>query len=91
MLHTTVISCPICHGQDLVKNGHRPNGTQRWRCKGCGKSFQLRYAYNAHKPGVREQIEQLTLNSSGVRDIGRVLQINKNTVVNHLKKRDRRR
>ncbi|NJK82934.1 MAG: IS1 family transposase, partial [Saprospiraceae bacterium] len=32
--------CPSCSGADLVKNGHSENGMQRYRCKGCGKSFQ---------------------------------------------------
>jgi len=70
----------------LQKNGHSENGTQRWRCNECRKSFQLTYRYNARKPGVKEQITVLTLNSSGVRDIGRILGINKNTVVSGLKK-----
>jgi transposase-like protein len=44
------------------------------------------YHYNAHKPGVKAQIAELTLNSSGVRDISRILEISKNTVVSELKK-----
>ena len=50
------------------------------------KSFQLSYKYNAWKPGIKDAIIQQTLNSSGVRDIGRNLKINKNTVVAVLKK-----
>jgi transposase-like protein len=50
----------------------------------------LSYHYNARKPGVKEQITVLTLNSSGVRDIGRILGINKNTVVSELKKNAKR-
>lgn len=30
--------CPECGGIHVVRNGHR-NGTQRYLCKGCGKSF----------------------------------------------------
>ena len=45
--------------------------------------------YNARKPGVKEQNPILTLNGSGVRDIGRVLKINKNTVISELKKAQR--
>ena len=45
------------------------------------------FRYNARKPGVKEQITVLTLNSSGVRDIARNLGINRNTVVSELKKR----
>jgi transposase-like protein len=86
MLHTQSINCPHCQGQDLVKNGHRKNGDQRWLCKRCKKSFQLVYRYQANNHGIAEQIEKQTLKSSGVRDIARNLSINKNTVVNHLKR-----
>lgn len=86
MLHTTSISCPHCQGNDLVKNGHSPNGTQRWRCNTCKKSFRLTYRYRASEQGVKEKIIAMTLNSSGVRDISRVLRVDKNTVVSVLKK-----
>jgi transposase-like protein len=29
------ITCPYCQHDDLVKNGHSENGTQRYRCKAC--------------------------------------------------------
>jgi transposase-like protein len=90
MTHTQIITCSFCDCSDLVKNGHSENGTQRWRCLQCKKSFQLTYRYNAHKPGIKEQITVLTLNSSGVRDISRNLKINKNTVIAELKKNFKR-
>ena len=86
MKHSQDILCPHCSGSDLQKNGHSENGTQRWLCIDCRKSFQLTYRYNARKFGVKEQIVIQTLNSSGVRDIGRNLGINKNTVVSEFKK-----
>jgi transposase len=86
MYHYHTIKCTYCTSTNLVKNGHSENGTQRWVCNECKKSFQLNYNYNARKPGVKEQITELTLNSSGVRDIGRILKISKNTVVTELKK-----
>ena len=87
MIHTQDVQCPQCKSSDLQKNGHSENGTQRWFCNDCRKSFQLTYRYNARKHGVKEQITELTLNSSGVRDIGRILGINPNTVVAELKKK----
>jgi transposase-like protein len=90
MKHSQEIHCPHCSSLELQKNGHSENGTQRWRCNGCRKSFQLIYRYNARKPGVKEEISVLTLNSSGVRDISRILGINKNTVVSELKKNAKR-
>ena len=50
------------------------------------KTFQQKYRYNARKPGTKDQIIKLTLNGSDVRDISRVLKINKNTVCSVLKK-----
>jgi transposase len=87
MKHTQLISCPYCSSIDLVKNGHSENDSQRWRCNTCHKSFQLDYRYNARKQGVKEQISELTLSSSGVRDISRILHICRNTVTSELKKR----
>jgi len=87
MVHHLPVKCRHCQCEDVTKNGHRKNGTQRWRCNICLKSFQLEYTYNAHKPGVKEQIIEQTLNSSGVRDIGRNLKISKGTVIADLKKR----
>jgi transposase len=90
MKHYHLITCPQCNGDDLVKNGRSENSIQRWRCKSCKKSFQLDYRYQAWKPGVKEQIVELTMNSSGVRDISRTLQIDKNTVIAELKKNAKR-
>ena len=87
MKHYNIIVCPHCNCNDLVKNGHSENNTQRWLCNSCDKSFQLEYTYNAYKLGVKDKIIDLTMNSSGVRDISRVLKINKNTVISEFKKK----
>ena len=86
MIHTVEIHCPYCNSNNLQKNGKSPNSLQRWHCKSCKKYFQQEYRYNAYIFGVREKIIEMTLNGSGVRDTGRVLKINKNTVVSVLKK-----
>ena len=86
MVHYQTIHCPHCQGTDLYKNGNSVTGTPRWFCKECRKYFQLNYRYNACKQGIKEKIIEMTLNSSGVRDIGRVLSISKDTVTTVLKK-----
>jgi len=88
MIHKKDICCPSCKCNDTVKNGHHPNGDQRFRCKKCKKSFQLEYRYNANQPGMAQKIDNQILNSSGVRDTARILKINPNTVVSHLKKKN---
>lgn len=79
------IFCPYCDHDDIVKNGHSENGTQRYVCKGCQRSFQQEYTYRAWLPEVREQILTQTCNGSGVRDISRNLGISKTTVIAELK------
>ena len=86
MVHYQKINCTHCAGTDLQKNGKSLEGTQRWFCKECKSYFRLEYRYNACKKGVKEKIIEMTLNSSGVRDTGRVLHISKNTVTSVLKK-----
>ena len=85
------IECPHCDSEDLVKNGKSENGTQRYRCHACRRSFQWEYTSRAWLPDVKQQIESQTLNGSGVRDIGRNLGISKDTVVATLKKKSRLR
>ena len=86
MVHYQIIHCPHCQGTDLHKNGKSPAGIQRWFCKECMKYFRLEYRYNACKREVKEKIIEMTLNSSGVRDTGRVLRVSKDTVTSVLKK-----
>ncbi len=82
------IDCPDCHREDLVKHGYSENGTQRYRCKACGRSFQWEYTYTAWLPDVKEQIVTQTLNSSGVSDVSRNLDITKPTVIAELRRQE---
>ena len=86
MGHYQKIHCVHCQGTDLQKNGKCQNGTQRWYCKTCKRYFRLDYRYIAHKEGIHGKIIEMTVNGSGVRDIGRVLKISKDTVCSVLKK-----
>ncbi len=49
----------------------------------------LAYRYKAFEPGITERIVEMAINSSGIRETARVLKINKNTVINTLKKESR--
>jgi insertion element IS1 protein InsB len=82
------IFCPYCDHDDIVKNGHSENGTQRYVCKGCRRSFQWEYTYRAWLPEVKDQIDTQTCNGSGIRDISRNLGISKTTVMAELEKKE---
>ena len=73
-----------------MKSGKSASGTQRYRCQNAGcdtKTFMLKYHYRAYHPGIKEQIIEMAINGSEIRDTARVLKINKNTVISTLKKK----
>ena len=87
-----VLHCPYCQGTDVVRHGKSPEGKQRYRCRQCreqkGRTFLLDYSYAAQSPAVKEQIVEMAMNASGIRDTARVLHVSTNTVMTELKKRN---
>jgi transposase-like protein len=89
---TQVLHCPYCQGIDIVKHGLSSEGKQRYRCRTClegrGRTFLLEYSYAGQSPEVKQQIVDMAMNASGIRDTARVLHVSPTTVINELKKRD---
>jgi transposase-like protein len=86
------IVCPYCQGDQVVKRGKTDAGKQRYRCQNpmCAhQSFLLDPAYKGRLPEIKQQVIEMSLNSSGVRDTARVLQISTATVMQELKKKGR--
>jgi transposase-like protein len=85
------IHCPCCGSNNIIKSGTNAKGTQRDLCQSidCEKqTFMFDYCYKACESGIMEKIVEMAINGSGIRDTARVLKINKNTVINTLKKRN---
>ena len=81
------VKCRYCNKIEKVfKAGYSISKQQRYHCKGCNRYFQLEYINNASKPGVKDQIVEMAINGSGVRDTVRVLKVGINTVIRTLKK-----
>jgi transposase-like protein len=90
MLITQVLHCPYCQGTDIVRHGTTSEGKQRYRCRACpdrGRTFLLDYAYAGQSPAVKQQIVEMAMNASGIRDTARVLHISPTTVLKELKKK----
>src|SRR5262249_55746456 len=84
-----VLHCPNCQGTDIVRHGKTRQGKQRDRCreKSCaGRTFLLEFAYAGRSPAVKQQIVDMAMNASGIRDTASVLHIIPNTVLAELKK-----
>ena len=85
------VQCPDCHSAEVVQYGKQANGTQRYRCDNpdCPRViFLLQYHDKGRLPAVKQQIIDMTLNGSGVRDIVRVLRVSSATVIDVLKKKE---
>lgn len=85
------IRCPTCEGIDIIKFGKTTNGKQRFICKATtcsGQTFIRDYSDQGRLPSVKQQIVEMALNGSGIRDTARVLQISPTTVINELKKKE---
>ncbi len=65
-----------CQSENLRKAGWQ-SGNQRLKYKAWGKTFQMGYTYEAHKPGIKEKIERMAHNGNGIRDTARMLHMNK--------------
>jgi insertion element IS1 protein InsB len=83
------VPCPSCQSIDVYRHGRSAEGKSRYRClnRDCQRStFILNYSYNGHLPEVKQQVVDMALNGSGIRDTARVLKISPSTVIETLKK-----
>jgi len=84
------VHCPTCDEIQIVKHRKSAAGKQRYQCcnPNCSRqSFILNYTYQGYLPTVQQQISEMALNGSGVRDTARVLNICPTTIIEELKKR----
>lgn len=85
------VFCPHCGGNQVVKRGKTENHKQRYLCQNQAcpvKTFILDYDYKGYLPKVKQQIIEMALNGSGIRDTARVLDISTETVINEIKKKE---
>ncbi|MBO6515108.1 MAG: IS1 family transposase [Bacteroidia bacterium] len=68
-------------GKYFVKNGTTNYGKQRYKCKGCGKTFVKQYSYQACKPDTNNWILNLVKEGTSVRSTSRLLNISPTTVI----------
>lgn len=83
------ILCRYCESSDIVRYGMQ-SGSARFKCKQCGRIFKTEYTNRASEPHVKDQIVEMAMNGSGIRDTARVLGVAKNTVMATLKKSRRK-
>jgi IS1 family transposase/transposase-like protein len=85
------VRCLHCESDQVVKRGMTCNGKQRYLCQNeeCAHgSFLLEYSDRGRLPQVKQQVVDMALNGSGIRDTARVLKISKDTVLSELKAKE---
>jgi transposase-like protein len=69
------------------------SGKQRYQCRACperGRTFLLEYTYAGQSAEVKQQLVDMAMHASGMRDTARVLHVSPTTVMKELKKRNLR-
>ena len=86
------VQCPVCGGSQVIKHGKSGQGKQRYLCQdqGCPRQTFIReYSDLGRLPQIKEQIIEMSLNGSGIRDSARVLKVSPTTVIKEIKKSNR--
>ncbi len=76
------IKCRYC-SDNCIKHGSF-SGKQRYRCYSCKRTFIKSYTYNACKHNTSKWIKNLVNEGSGIRSIGRLLEISVTTVLKQI-------
>jgi transposase-like protein len=74
----------------MVRHGQTRQGKQRYRCREqpcASRTFLLDSSYPGQSPEVKQQIVEMAMHASGIRDTARVLHVSTNTVMTELKKK----
>lgn len=79
----STLLCPYCQQvQGVIKAGFNPGGSQRYRCKSCQRYFTPKPDPQGYDQALHQQALKLYLEGTSLRAIGRLLNVNHQTVSN---------
>lgn len=70
-----MLTCPSCHSEKTVKNGHIHNGKQRFKCCGCNRQFVKNPEKITISQEKRELIDRLLLERISLAGISRAVKV----------------
>ncbi|MCA9998131.1 MAG: IS1 family transposase [Anaerolineales bacterium] len=75
--------CPKCQSTDhQIKAGYTPAGSQRYRCRACGCRYTPAPKESGYDEEVRLQALSLYFEGLSLREIGRLLNVNHQSIHN---------
>ena len=76
-------TCPYCQSSvRQVKNGRNPSGSQRYRCRACGRKYTPEPTPQGYDAPTRQRALRLYADGMNLRRIGRTLGVVHQTVAN---------
>ena len=84
---TITLHYPHCGSAALVRDGHSPNGKQKYHCHACGHRSRENPTPNADAEGRREEILHAYQESSSLRGLTRTFGVSRATVSSWIKKK----
>jgi transposase-like protein len=70
-----MLTCPSCHSEKTVKNGHIHNGKQRFKCCRCNRQFVENPEKITISQEKRELIDRLLLERISLAGISRAVKV----------------
>jgi len=86
---TITLLCSSCGSDKLVRNGHAPNGKQRYLCQACKRYSRENPAPRGYSEERKEEILRAYEERSSLRGIERTFGVSRYSVVKWLKKGSR--
>jgi transposase-like protein len=82
-----IVRCPHCDSPAIVKNGHAPNGKQKYRCRACHRQSREKPTPHVTADARREEILRAYQERSSLRGLARTFKVSRNTVTAWIKKK----
>ena len=84
---SVTIHCPHCGSEELKRNGHAPNGKQKYSCRACKRQSRENPIPHAYPEERREEILRAYEERSSLRGIERTFGVSRGSVIAWIKKK----
>jgi transposase-like protein len=84
---TRTVLCPYYGSDEMIRNGHAPNGKQKYLCHTCKRQSRENPTPNVYSEEKKEEILRTYEERSSLRGLGRIFGVSRPTVIKWLKKK----
>jgi transposase-like protein len=69
---TRTVYCPYCDSDEMIRNGHAPNGKQKYLCHKCKRQSRENSTPNVYSEEKKEEIVRAYEERSSLRGLERI-------------------